>query len=86
MSDTKLDYIPNEEVLDLVRRIYARQASGSRISLTLVSNEGVTEVIDFVEPDPVYNGMVRYWDTDETWGRVRLDDNWHVIQLTYGAC
>lgn len=83
MSDTKLDYIPNEDVLDLVRRIYDKQASGSRITLTLVSNEGVTEDINFVEPDPDYNDVVRYWVDDETWDRLRLDDNCHVIKVEY---
>ena len=77
------DRIPVEEVLDLVRRVYAKQAPKSTISLTLVSNEGVTEDINFVEPDPDYNDMVRYWDTDETWERVRLDDNCRVIKITY---
>lgn len=77
------DRIPVEEVLDLVRRVYAKQAPKRTISLTLIPWLGTELTIKEVRPDPDHDDVIIYkssYGTDET---LHLNENTRVIKIMY---
>ena len=76
------DRIPVEEVLDLVKRVYAKQAPKRTISLTLVTWFGTELTIKEVRPDPDHDDMVIYKTFDGE-AVLPLDENTRVIKIEY---
>ena len=77
------DRIPIEEVLDLVRRVYAKQAPKRTISLTLVTWFGTELTIKEVRPDPDHDDMVIYKNIYGTETSLPMDENTRVIKIMY---
>lgn len=77
------DRIPIEEVLDLVRRVYAKQAPKRTISLTLINERGLETVLEKVMPHPNFDDAVFYMDAYGNLRARRLNENTRVIKIMY---
>lgn len=77
------DRIPIEEVLDLVRRVYAKQAPKRTISLTFVTWCGTELTIKGVRPDPDHDDVILYKSVHETEEALPLDEDTRVIKVQY---
>lgn len=79
----KPDRIPVEEVLDLVKRVFAKKAPKGTISLTLVTVGGLETVFKKVMPHPNFDDAIFYIDAYGNLCARHLDENTRVIKITY---
>lgn len=77
------DRIPIEEVLDLVRRVYAKQAPKRTISLTFVTWCGTELTIKGVRPDPDHDNVILYKSVYGTEEALPLGEDTRVIKVQY---
>ena len=82
----KPDRIPVEEVLDIVKCVYAKKAHKGTISLTLINERGLETVFKKVIPHPNFDDAVFYMDAYGNLRARRLNEKTRVIKITYELC